>query len=82
MSNTTPMPNIDDEGRYSTIEAATYLGLQPTTLRNARWSGKLCGTQSPRFIKYGSKVVYTGQTLREWRDQFEEHGAPAELATA
>lgn len=74
MSNTKPMLIIYDEGRYSSIEAASYLGFEPTTLRNARCYGKLCGIKPPRYIKYGHKVVYVGKVLREWREQFEVEG--------
>lgn len=44
---------------YSTAEAAKYLGeLKPKTLENWRCQGR-----GPRFLKLGSRVIYTKDEL-------------------
>ena len=66
-------PVVLDEGRYTTHDAASFLGFTPGTLNTSRCTGKLAGISPPAFFKIGSKVFYGGKTLREWRDQFIEH---------
>ena len=55
----------------NTNEAAQYLGLQPSTLRNARSLGKLAGTSAPPYKKLGAIVRYEKSALDEWLDQFK-----------
>lgn len=47
-------------------EAANYLGFRPATLRQSRWSGKLAGTQSPKYITFGRNVRYEPAELDRW----------------
>lgn len=57
----------------STKEAAKYLGLQPSTLRNARSTGKLAGTTPPAYLKIGTIVRYEKEVLDSWLNQFQPH---------
>ena len=66
------IPDIDDEGLYSTIASGAYLGFQATAMRNSRHTGRLAGVKAPVYIKMGTVVRYRGKTLKAWRDQFSE----------
>ena len=56
----------------NTHEAASYTGFNSNTLRNTRSTGKLGGTEAPRFCKFGTIVRYRRTVLDEWLSQFEE----------
>ncbi|GEM_PF-1886092 len=66
------IPDIGDDGLYSTISSGAFLGFQPTTMRNSRHTGRLAGVKAPAFIKMGTVVRYRGKTLKVWRGQFTE----------
>ncbi|MGM0988501.1 MAG: helix-turn-helix domain-containing protein [Pseudomonadota bacterium] len=53
-------------------EAADFLGLQPATLRQSRWTGQLAGVKAPPFIRMGRNIRYRAEDLDEWLAQFEE----------
>jgi hypothetical protein len=53
-------------------EAADFLGLQPATLRQSRWTGKLAGVSAPVFIRMGRNIRYRADDLNTWLGQFEE----------
>ncbi len=63
---------LDDDSLYDTATSGAFLGFQPTTMRNARNKGTLAGVEPPAFIKMGSKVLYRGKILKDWRAQFVE----------
>lgn len=46
--------------------ASAYLAVAPTTLRNSRSTGLLCGLPAPKFRKMGRKVIYLTKDLDEW----------------
>ena len=48
----------------SPAEAATRMGLQPSTLANWRWRGG-----GPRYIKCGGRVRYRLSDLAGWLDE-------------
>ena len=56
----------------TTKEAAQYLGFQATTLRNARYTGRLAGVEAPAYRKMGTVARYDRAVLDDWLDQFEE----------
>ena len=56
---------IDDK------EAAPILGVQPTTLKNSRHTGKLAGVEAPPYLKIGRTVRYEIEAILQWRSQFE-----------
>ena len=64
----------------NTKEAAKYLGLQPSTLRNARSTGRLAGTNPPAYRKIGTVVRYEKKDLDNWLSQFKAHTTTHENA--
>ena len=51
-------------------EAATYIGMSISYLRQDRCYGAIGGrTPGPRFLKYGRAVRYRVVHLNEWLDQ-------------
>ncbi|WP_299310927.1 helix-turn-helix domain-containing protein [uncultured Halomonas sp.] len=69
--STTPTPS--PTARVLTErEAAAALGLQPATLRQSRWTGRLAGVKAPTFIRMGRNIRYRAEDLDAWLDQFEE----------
>lgn len=52
-------------------EAAVYIGMSPSFLRQARSNGdRLNRTPSPRHIKIGRSVRYLIEDLNSWLDAF------------
>ena len=64
----------------NTKEAAQYLGFQATTLRNARYTGRLAGVEPPAFRKIGVVARYDRAALDDWLDQFQEQTSTNKLA--
>jgi predicted DNA-binding transcriptional regulator AlpA len=57
---------------YTSKEAAEYLGLKETSLRNSRVNGVLCGWTAPQHIKLGNKkILYRKEVLDEWIDEID-----------
>jgi len=57
--------------RYTTQEAAIFLGCSPFTLKVSRTTGQLLGHGAPAYRKLGKrKVVHDIETLQAWLDQF------------
>jgi len=54
----------------NSLEAAKYLGVASTTLRNSRCTGTLCSVQSPEYFKRGRRCYYYLIDLDNWLDQF------------
>ena len=50
-------------------EAADYLAVAPTTLKNSRYLKKLNGRPAPAHMNLGRSVRYKGETLIEWRNR-------------
>jgi excisionase family DNA binding protein len=64
-------------------EAARYLGVSPSHLRRARYTGELFkGCEAPRYIKLGRAVRYKKSTLDEWLTNLREFGNTAEHQSA
>ena len=68
---------IEPEALYSaTQEAPAAIKSSNCAMKRGRRSGTLSGVSSPPFIKLGSafnaKIVYRGQALIDYLDQFEE----------
>lgn len=69
-------------------EAPDLLHTSPHSLKRGRIDGKLFGYPSPPFIKMGSaansRVLYTGQALIEFLNQFQEQATttPNQLPAA
>ena len=68
--------------RYTTVEAADFIGCASNTLRMSRVSGVLLGVQAPPFRKFGRKVIYDHSELEGWLGQFETHTSTAQYGSA
>ena len=67
---------------FSEREAAAYLGLSVSFLRQARTYGRLGGqTQAPPFIKIGRAVRYIKEDLDNWLDAHQKATTLSELHT-
>ena len=64
----------------TTKEAAQYLGFQATTLRNARYTGKLAGVKPPSYRKLGTVARYDRAALDDWLNQFKEQTCTSKLS--
>ena len=66
--NTTPY----DKRCYKEEEAADYIGMSRSFLRQARMTGQLDGRiPPPQFLKVGSRAIrYLKEDLDQWLDQF------------
>lgn len=62
-------------------QAAKFLGIQPTTLKQSRYTGILLGEPAPPFIKMGRSTRYKLSVLLEFRDQFPEYRNTSEYGT-
>jgi len=60
----------DDKPRYSTGQAAAFIGCAPSTLKISRVTGTLLGSKAPPYRKLGRKVVYDRDALQAWLEQF------------
>ncbi len=52
-------------------EAAPIIGVQPSTLKNSRHTGRLAGVEPPAYLKIGRTVRYEIEDLIRWRNQFQ-----------
>jgi len=57
-------PNAATEYSFNTNGAAEELNLSPRTLERWRLEGK-----GPSYCKFGSRVIYTGSQLSEYKKQ-------------
>jgi len=60
-------------------EAANYLTVGVTTLRNSRHTGLLCGLPAPKFKKMGRKVIYLTKDLDEWLEALPSYQNTSEM---
>ena len=73
MNTSRQPPAILDDLLYDSQAAGAYLGnFKEPTMRNSRTTGVLGGVQAPPHRKIGSKVLYEGRALKDWRSQFIE----------
>lgn len=63
--------HCSDEVRFSTRDAAAFLGCAPTTLKISRINGVLFGREAPKYRKLGRRVVYDRTELAAWLEQFD-----------
>lgn len=56
----------------NTRDAAALLCYSERTLRNARSTGVLAGTQPPQHIQMGRTVRYRVSDLESWLSQFDD----------
>lgn len=56
--------------RFSSNEAAFFLGYAEYTLRKSRVDGLLAGVTAPPYQKQGCSVFYIEDDLIEWLSQF------------
>lgn len=76
-----PMSMIKPQGTpimkrsFTEQEAATYIALSRSFLRQSRMTGPLqSGIPAPKFIKLGSRTIrYLIEDLDQYLDQFEKH---------
>ena len=54
-------------------QAAKFLGVKASTLKQSRYTGILLGEPAPPFIKMGRSTRYRLSALLEFRDQFNEY---------
>ena len=60
-------------------DAANYLTVGVTTLRNSRHTGLLCGLPAPKFKKMGRKVIYLTKDLKEWLEALPSYQNTSEM---
>lgn len=63
----------NDQDLLNSEQAAKFLGIQPTTLKQSRHTGILLGEPAPPFLKMGRSTRYKLASLVEFRDQFSEY---------
>ena len=68
--------------RYTTTQAADFLGCASSTVKKSRVTGQLFGSPAPKFMKLNRRVVYTHADLEAWLDQFHTHRNTAEYGGA
>ncbi|WP_415905399.1 hypothetical protein ACMXYW_04680 [Neptuniibacter sp. QD48_55] len=56
--------------RYTSNEAAFFLGYAEFTLRKSRMDGLLAGVKAPPYQKQGHSVFYSENDLIKWLRQF------------
>lgn len=65
--------NINQPRALTEIQAAGYIGMSRSFLRQSRMDGPRSGrTKAPRFIKNGRKVLYLIEELNLFLDQFQK----------
>jgi len=68
---------------YIHDEAAEYLGVSRSALRESRQTSKLYGRAAPKHIRLHYRtVVYKKSTLDDWLNSLEEFGSGAEANSA
>jgi hypothetical protein len=68
------MNHIENKHCLSSNEAATYLGLSNSTLKQSRLTGdRSHHIPSPPFLKIGRKVIYLKPDLDLWLEKFRVH---------
>lgn len=61
-------------------EAAHFLSMSPHSLRMSRYTGRLCSTTAPPWLRLGRQVRYRTSDLVEWAERTaveHRHDAPA-----
>ena len=71
----------NDQDLLNSEQAAKFLGIQPTTLKQSRHTGILLGETAPSFMKMGRSARYKLASLIEFRDQFAEYRNTSEYKT-
>ncbi|MBE0470216.1 MAG: helix-turn-helix domain-containing protein [Methyloprofundus sp.] len=61
-------------------EAAKYLGVAETTLKQSRSTGTLFGIATPTYKKVGHSVIYEFSSLDKWLDALPEYKNTADEA--
>lgn len=64
------------DGAYllTEAEAAAFIGMSHNSLRMSRYTGVLCGTMPPPWLRLGRQVRYRTADLIEWvEDAAVEH---------
>lgn len=64
----------------NTKEAAKYLGVAETTLKQSRSTGTLFGIATPAYKKVGHSVIYEISSLDKWLDELPEYKNTADEA--
>ena len=76
---------------FTEAQAAAYLGIQPETLRKARFRGHLLGADSsPAWLRIGRNILYRRTDLAAWVEANaiengaspQQHNAPQRTANA
>lgn len=71
MDRAQEVSSIIKSGSYlKNDEAAEFLGYDPLTLKNSRFTGRLASVRAPSFVKMSRSVRYRAEDLVEWREQF------------
>ncbi len=66
---------------YKEKEAATYISMSPSFLRQSRMNGgRENRTPGPRWRKKGRSIIYTQEDLDAWLDELDEHRASGDTA--
>ncbi len=66
--------SLEDRGYKCEVDAASYVGAKPSTLRAWRVRGR-----GPRYYKIGGKVFYKETDLDAWIEG-QAHGSTSEVA--
>lgn len=78
MSNTLasrPLTHQVDRRALTESEAAAYIGMSRSFLRQDRMNGlRECRTPGPRFIRIGRSIRYLREDLDFWLDQWNRLG--------
>ena len=71
--------SIQDKRGLSEAEAAEYIGMSRSFLRQARMDGKRTNrTPGPRFSKIGRKIIYLKDDLDAWLEGHRRDVSPPE----
>ena len=70
------------DGAYllTEAEAASFLGMSHNSLRMSRYTGRLCSTTAPPWLRLGRQVRYRTADLIEWAESTateHRHDTPA-----
>ena len=71
-----------EQNLLNSEQAAKFLGIQATTLKQSRHTGVLLGEPAPPFLKMGRSTRYRMSSLLEFRDQFSEYRNTSEYGSA
>ncbi len=70
--------NDDDWDSSGNDEAAGFIGVAPSTMKQSRSTGLLLGKPAPKYSKRGRLVRYRNKTLRKWVRQFQTYRKASE----